>query len=202
MNFKKEEAVSIAVQCAQLYSKNINNKDFLFVCGTLDNPTLLRTTFGPRNYLHLTGILPTKNSRLNPLRFFDACMTNHLSPDDIILAKDGTTEMKLRVLPYLMDIPKLARMAGDFSAYGIKLYTEKILGKVYGCMGFVISGERYVPNTALNYDVRDITQNRQRILAVFGKKTSEKLYRELCYLAKGVKLEDIRIPNVVISKEN
>lgn len=198
MDFTKEEAIRIVVQCAKTYFYQLNNRDFMFILGRPESPSLLRTTFGPRNYMHLTGIEAAEGHKFSPVDFFRACMTNRLSPDDIKLASDGTTEMKLRILPELMNLPWMARMVGDFSRHGVKLYTEKLVGNVYACMGFVISGERYVPNTALNCDVRDVSKNRQRILAVFGKPTNGNIYTELCYLAKGINLADINITDTFV----
>ena len=190
MDLTKEEAIKIVISCAKEYFNNLCYKDFLFIVGKPEAPECLGITFRPNNFMHLTG-LETPGNKISSADFFNACMTNRLSPGHIAISKDGTTEMKLKVLPELMHIHKNARMIGDFSQTGVKLYTEKLVGNVYACMGFVLSGSRYVPNTALNYDIRDISKNRKRILAIFGKPGFGDIYRELCYLAKGIHLEDI-----------
>lgn len=198
MDLTKEEAIKIVLNCARLYFHNLNNRDFLFIVGTVESHDFFEVSFTPRNFMHLTGMLPAKGKRFSPADFFNACMTNRLSPKEIELADDGTSEMKLRVLPSLMALHKSARMAGDFSPSGIKLYTEKLVGGIYGCMGFVANGDRYVPNTALNYDIRNITRNRQRILAIFRKPTFGSIFTDLCYLAQGVHLQDLSIPGTYV----
>lgn len=50
-------------------------------------------------------------------------------------------------------------MVGDFNGCNPKLYTEKLAGGVKACLGFIKTHRaEYVPNTALNTDIRTVTK--------------------------------------------
>ena len=102
--------------------------------------------------------------------------------------------MKLSILPQLMKIQTCAKMVGIYDHKKSVLYTEKIAGNIYACMGFIKENDYYIPNTALREDIRDISvQPQKRVLAIFKKNIPQKFYDEIpCYLAKKV---DISILN-------
>lgn len=58
----------------------------------------------------------------------------------------------------------------------------------------------YVPNTALKIDIRDITNDRKRIIAVLKKNINEKLYKNITYLNKKYQIENI-LQNQEINKK-
>lgn len=58
----------------------------------------------------------------------------------------------------------------------------------------------YVPNTALKIDIRDITNDRKRIIAVLKKNINEKLYKNITYLNKKYQIENI-LQNQEIKKK-
>ena len=123
-------------------------------------------------------------------------MKGKFTPAFFEMNRDGTTRMKLSVLPQVMNIHKSARMAGAFKDNKIRLNTEKIVGNVHACMGFVNAPNRrgfFVPNTVLREDIRDVVDKPvYRVLAVFRKPINAKNYTECTYLAKHVKLESVR----------
>ena len=87
-------------------------------------------------------------------------------------------------------------MTGEYIGGGTFLYTEKLVGSIVAGMGFVLDknlkSSFYVPNTVLNKDIRDVTVYPQkRVLAILKKKSSEAIYNELVYLAKGIKSKNI-----------
>ena len=65
--------------------------------------------------------------------------------------------MKLSVLSQIMNIHKTAKMVGDYDNTKSVLFTEKIVGTVTACVGFVREGNYYLPNTTLREDIRTIT---------------------------------------------
>ena len=191
---KKEEAVNIITSCAKQYNKNLENKTFLFVYNENKSDKtvkLLETIFLPRNFLHLTGV-KILNSDVNSSDFYKRCLAGQLSPSVFDFYENGTTEMKLSVLPQIMNIHKVARMLGDYSSAKAVLMTEKIVGTITACLGFVYDGKFYIPNTVLKEDIRDITTVPQkRVLAIFQKEIKEQYYSYHTYLAKGITLDSL-----------
>ena len=62
----------------------------------------------------------------------------------------------------------------EYSSTKSLLITDKIIGTITICLGFVYETENsfYVPNTVLREDIRDVTKHPQnRILAIFEKGT-------------------------------
>lgn len=68
-------------------------------------------------------------------------------------------------------------------------------------MGFVKDNESntYIPNTSLKKDIRDITNNRNKIVAIFKKDITEKLYKNITYLKQSYQITDI-LKNKEINK--
>ena len=94
-----------------------------------------------------------------------------------------------------MDISRSAKMVGDFDFSKSVLYTEKLVGNVSAALGFVCEDHYYIPNTALKEDIRDITAKPQkRMLAILRKPVNQPCYQEICYMAKGLTLQDISLP--------
>lgn len=189
---KKEKAIRIIANCASDYHAYLENHNLLFVFGTPQKPNFFEAVFLPRHFLHLTGVDVTEGRFSGSSDFYEKALKGKLSPDDFSLAKNGTTEMKLLVLPQLMKIHRSAKMIGDYSFTKSALYTEKLAGNVAACLGFVREDTYFIPNTALNEDIRDITgKPQQRVLAIFRKSIGQDVFRELCYVAKGVTIQDI-----------
>ena len=186
---KKNEAAQIITSCAKLYNENLENKNFLFVFNDKNNIQYLETVFLPRNYKHLTGV-ESSPKKIQSSNFYNLCLSGRLSPDDFELHKNGTTEMKLSVLPQVMNIHKNAKMIGDFNSIKFELVTEKIIGTITACVGFVCDNNFYVPNTVLREDTRTVVENSaKRIIAIFQKEIQEQQYSINTYLAKGISLE-------------
>lgn len=176
--FSKQEAIRIVVSCAEAYKTELLNRDLLIVSKANNNRlNFLRVTFRKGNFLHLTGL----KTKVRAARFFDMCIAHKLSPKVLEFASDGTTQLKLEVLPQLMRKDLSAKMIGDIDSRTPKLYTEKLVGNIRACMGFKNDSSTYVPNTVLNRDMRDITSNRAQIVAVLRKSTEESQYTEVTY---------------------
>ena len=192
---KKEDAIRIMGNCARQYYENLENRNLLFLFGTPQTPQYFEATFLPRHFLHLTGVEPSTDRVNSSTDFYDRCLKGRLTPADFKLPKNGTAEMKLAVLPQLMQRFKTAKMIGDYDFTKSILYTERLAGNVSACMGFVRDDLYYIPNTALREDIRNITKHPQkRILAVYRKSIREQKYAELCYTAKGTRLSEIQLP--------
>lgn len=184
----KTEAIKIIYDCAVLYNKNLSGKNVLFLTEHNHKSDYFETLFMPHNFMHLTGA----KSRLNGELFFRAAVNNRLGINDITLATDGTTDLKLDVLPQLMNIHLLARMVGDYENVKPLLITDKLTGTVTMAMGFVFANHVYIPNSALKKDIRDITSQatRQKVTAIFVKPRQNDKYSTLTYIAKGLTIDD------------
>ena len=134
---KKEAAIKIITDCAKSYRKNLENKNLLFVFGALQSPEYFEASFLPRNFLHLTGVKLSPNRISGSTDFYGRCLSGQLSPADFDMAQNGTTDMKLSILPQLMQLHHSAKMVGDYDNTKSVLYTEKLAGNISACIGFV-----------------------------------------------------------------
>ena len=89
-----------------------------------------------------------------------------------------------------------ANMAGDFAGKTAKLYTERIVGRLNGSMGFVFDeiAKRYVPNTVPHEDMRDMVSPLYRIVATYRKNIKDIQYSEVVYAAKKVDFNSLIFP--------
>jgi hypothetical protein len=99
-----------------------------------------------------------------------------LGLSDFDFKSDGTTQLKLQVLPHVLVPKQHYRMLGEYGGNRRLLRTNKLVGGVHACMGFIKSGEFYVPNTSLNEDIRKITTGNSRIVLILEKPLSDELY--------------------------
>ena len=196
---KKNEAINIITSCAKQYQKNLENKNFLFAYNDNNIVKFFEALFLPRNYLHLTGV--KLNSNIKSSDFYERCLKGQLSSSTFDLYKNGTTEMKLSVLPQIMNIHKIAKMVGNYSSTKSLLITEKIVGTVIACLGFVYEDNFYVPNTVLREDIRNVTKTPQnRVLAIFEKEIKDQYYSVCTYSAKGISLDELTSSDNLKSK--
>ena len=156
----KKEALQIVFSCAASYKENLAGRSLLFV--TTDKHKTVRcleVSFDGSNFLHMTGFKLNKKE-ISANNFFSMCCDKRLSESDFEFAADGTTEMKMRVLPGLVQKHLSAKMVGDYNLSQPKLYTDKLAGSVGACMGFVRNGGkgRFVPNTVLEGDIRSMVK--------------------------------------------
>lgn len=195
----KEQALRIIHKCALAYKDNLAHKNLMFVTLRDSTATHFEVVFLPSNFLHLTGV----KSNLNGLDFYNLSVKDRLSERDIRITDDGTTDLKLDVLPQLMNIHVSARMVGDYDYSKSLLVTDKLAGTVTAAMGFRKTDENavFVPNTALNTDMRLISiKPIQRIAAIFQKKKQEEKYNILTYIAKGLTVYDNALATVLREK--
>jgi len=180
------------------YKNNLSNKCILFVTVTDSKATSFEALFLPQNFKHLTGAA----SHLSGADFIDLAIRNRLSPNEITLAKDGTTDLKLDVLPQLMNIHRTARMVGDYDFSRSLLVADKVAGTVTAALGFVQSKSFYLPKTAMKADVRDITiqSTRRKIAAIFVKQRGDELFSHLTYLAKSMTMHDEILVSILREK--
>lgn len=204
MGYTKEQAIAIVSSCAKSYQENLVDRSLLFVCLDKHKRTsCIEFTFDVSNFLHLTG-LKLKNAidadgneyKLNAIDFYHKCLDKKLSVQEFDFSPDGTTSLKLDVLPFVMNKSLSAGMIGDYNSINPRLYTEKLVGGIKACVGFVVTAPsgRYVPNTVLKVDIRDYATNTARVIAVFRKGKNDDIYSELTYKAKKVDWQSVKYP--------
>lgn len=192
--YTKQQAISIIIDCAAKYEENLNGYQLLFILKDKHKHiSSLEVSFYPYNFLHLTGIKLIDGTTATD--FYKRCLNHKLSPEDFSFASDGTTQLKLEILPQLMLKNISAKMVGDFNGCNPKLYTEKLTGGVKACLGFVKTHRaEYVPNTVLNTDIRTVTKISQQVIATYRRKNSASPYQELVYKAKKIDWDTIIFP--------
>lgn len=196
MAYTKKEALAVIFSCALQYKQNLVERSLLFVCmDKHKNVHCLEVTFDASNFMHMTGF-KTEESGIRPLHFWDLCLDQRLAESDFEFSDDGTTQLKLKVLPGLVRSNLSAKMLGDYNMSHPKLYTEKIAGGINACVGFVRTGEggRYVPNTVLEGDIRHKVKRPDRIILTYRKRRGETQYNEIVYCAKKVDWTKIKLP--------
>ncbi|EPY2277954.1 PBECR4 domain-containing protein [Clostridium sporogenes] len=194
----KKEALNIILECSKNYNDNLADKHFLFLSYNKNKYNHIEVHFLKSNFLHLTGA----KTKISARNFYNKCLKNRLSIHEFDFKKDGTTLLKLSVLPKLINITKISKMIGDYNNSKPKLYSDKLTGSVQASLGLVKDGQYYYPDTALKEDTRHLINNQERVIAIFSKNSNEEIYSNLEYLAKGIKLEEIKLPNnVLLPKE-
>ena len=93
-------------------------------------------------------------------------------------------------------------MVGDYDESRPLLYTDKIIGNVRGCMGFVrqsASSPYWVPNTLLNIPARDVVRSTHSLMATYQKRSADVLYSHMLQLAKPLKWQEVSWGNDINS---
>lgn len=189
----KRKAIQIMTNAASLYNRNLNNQKVLFLYGSPSefkkqmqiresyNLPLkcYQVAFHRYNFLHLTGAKTNHFSVSSAIYFYEKCLNNRLTENDFYFAKDSSAYQKLSILERMMNIKQNATMIGDFTDHGVRLFTEKAVGNICGCIGFVNDRNTRlnVPNTLLKKDIRDVVASPvQKVYAVISKDYKEEQY--------------------------
>ncbi len=198
----KKDAIRIVVKCAEQYKENLLDRSLLFIL--LDNKkkniSSLEVTFRRSNFMHLTGLKVTTIDQdgkgIYASEFFKRCLNHKLSEKDFEFAEDGTSELKLQVLPTLIRSNLEAKMVGFYNNSLPRLYTDQLAGGVNGCMGFREDSKTncMVPDTVLNCDIRKLTSSTLQVIATYRKYKSDEQYSECVYLAKKIDWAKIKYP--------
>lgn len=158
---------------AMLYMANLSGTSLLIIYQEGKNISYIEPYFWESGFMHLVG---ASSPTLTASDFYKHCIDNKLSVEDFVLNKYA--KQKLEILPSLMDLTKKAKMLGDFNEQSKNLYTEKLAGGIYGCMGFIKNENGiYVPNTVIGRSVKDLTvAPYSKIFSIYQKSFSQPLY--------------------------
>lgn len=198
-SYTKTEAIKIIVSCAEKYKSELEGRTLLFVCCNKHRKVFCyEFTFNDSNFRHLTGVkrLARENKfadeeEISAKDFYSRCINHKLSPSDFEFDPEGTTFLKLDILPSIINKNLSAKMIGDYNSSKPKLETDKLAGGITACIGFKLddNGTDFVPNTVLKEDIRNITNEQLRVIAAYRKWQTESLYSELTYKCNDKKLD-------------
>jgi hypothetical protein len=162
-------------------------------------PKTFEALFLKENFLHLSGLDPINRTKIGGAKdFFDVCIQERLSADDFQFDSSGDSHRKLLILPQIVKIGTTAKMFGEFGGGGRFLYTERLSGGEHYCLGFIKSGSVYVPNTALQEDIRAVSKKPvSRVISIFSKSKNEDRYNTLNSIAKGYSLNSPSLQSIL-----
>lgn len=128
--------------------------------------------------------------------FYNKCLKNAISEEEIQFKADGTTPLKLVALPKLVRFFHFSKMTVVYNGGRPKLAVDRLAGTTNYCLGFVEDNNYYVPSSCLLDDIRNYGENPSQILAILSKEMANKskVYKKICYVAKGVPLNRIMLP--------
>lgn len=203
---KLKEAIRIVTTAATEYEENLNNKNFVFIFKNriTNQIEYFETVFLSRNFQHLTGLdfidHNGKNVQ-NSTYFYRKCLHSSLNDREIKFKSDGTTELKLQALPLIVKFLKTSKMTAIYNSSKPKLTIERLVGTTAFCLGFKKDHHYYVPASCLLEDIRNLSDITFQILAVFSKPSNKAfpIYTDICYVAKGVNLINLSLPNELSS---
>jgi len=119
----KAQACRTIHRCATAYRDNLANKNVLFVAERGDIREYFEALFLTGNFQHLTGVNVTFSMTANA--FFNLAVDDRLTEKDFKFTADGTSRMKLDVLPTLMKIHHTARRWVIMTALATTLWLIK-----------------------------------------------------------------------------
>lgn len=182
-NIEKKIIIDKITECAKNYDKNLKGKNIMFLYLKGKEIKMLETRFKKANFMHLTGV-NLKNKNINANSFYDRCIHKRIKENEIEERPDGNTKNKLSVLNNLMFIHKNARIVGDYSQDRIFLHSNKVIGNVSSCLGFIQKGNYYICNTSLKEDIRKVTFNQGKIICIVCKNIQDLKYNQITYINK------------------
>lgn len=203
MKFTREEARKRVLNCAKQYQQKLLHKKLLIIYRERKDNTIryIEVVFHERNYQHLTGLeLIDSNGKVlrnQSLNFYRKCIENKLGKNEIQFKADGTTHLKLLALPILMDVTKITKITGDYTNARPYLFVDKLIGGVNFCLGLRKEDQVYVPSSALLEDIKRLTDTPSQVLAILEKKTDEEIYSSVKHVAKGLYLNNIKLPEEI-----
>ena len=184
-NYTKTEAIRILADAAKNYNIHLCNYQFLiaYKCGV--EYCFSVVGFQAANFLHLTGL----ESDLSPKHFYGRLLSKKLSPDDFSFNSHGYDQLKLAVLSQLSSLFYGHTLRGIFNRSGIFIEADYVVGNTAGSFSVCFrNGNRGfdVPVSLYNEDVRKLTTETTKILAVWRRPFGTADFSTNTYCAKDV----------------
>lgn len=203
--FTEKEAVDKVISCSKIYQKNLSDRSFLILYKdrNTNKTESLELIFRPGNYQHLTGLNYLDESgnikEFSSVEFYHKCLSALLTTKEISF-KDNTTNLKLGYLDGLITFTKIARITGIYNQSKPVLEGDYLVGNNNGFYAISKNGENdtYYPRSVLNEDIRKYTITSNQVLGILSADYSERQnYNKIEYVAKGVNLKHLRLPEAV-----
>lgn len=180
---KKNRAIGIITESAQVYDELLKNTSYLIIAhsGVFNSYRQYEIHFNSSNFMHLTGV----DTELSAGLFYSKCIGNKLSKSDFKLKDNGTTMLKLSLLPEMFNLD-IYRTIGEFDSSGgyVKIKADVASGHNTGVLALKkINDTNYVPCSLLadHVDNTVIATSKQKILYIYSKKKKEKKYTDIVY---------------------
>ncbi|MDR1644077.1 MAG: hypothetical protein LBT59_30640 [Clostridiales bacterium] len=176
---RKVDALRLIHDCAIVYSNTLANRSFVFTGianGQAIRPEVL---FRPQSFMHLAGV---KADSFTGRTFFDAIISNRLGVDDFSLVENGTAELKLRAMLFLIDILSRARMLG-FSNNDL-VVADKLAKSECSAVRFIKVKDHYEPCETIRGNLSRVFPelSRYRVVEVSAKKAYDGESEEIFYI--------------------
>lgn len=184
------------IDCAKKYRENLENKNIIFIYHEKNKINYIETRFTAGNFLHLTGLEYARNingqESRSSIKFYKDIINNKLSVHNIKIKDKNTIKLKLEILYNLMNIGYSAKMIGTYDKVTKNLLvTDKVVGNVRYCIGVKQVNKFYIPNTSLKEDIRIISKNTNKIVAILDKHIEEEKYTNITYISNSISLWQI-----------
>ena len=175
--------LTIIINAAKQYENVLNKRHFCIVFKKKDTFELVEVAFQDINFLHLTGV----KTKLSAKVFYSAALSGKLSLKDIAMDSNGTTQLKMQVLPFLHELLFNNCMIGDFINSGIYIKSDYFVGdtKAFLSLGFIKGKKKDIPVTLYKENVKRLSKPIYKVLAIFIKRSDQKKYKECTYISKG-----------------
>lgn len=171
----KREAVRIIVSAAKRYKEMLCGKQFLLACG---DAAFREVAFSARNFAHFTGV---KLQGCSAKQFYERATSGRLSASHFDFSSDGNTERKLAVIGQMPGLFHAPLLYGTFLDSGIFISADYFVGKHCISVGFRAGVPFDIPVTLYNEDIRKLTYQPEKVLAVWEKPIGAERYTTLAY---------------------
>ena len=198
-DYNRKEIIKRIIEGAIKYNDNLLNKNVLFIFENKQKLDFIETIFNDWNFLHLTGLRYYKNAT----DFFQDCLNNKLSQENIKIKNKGFTQLKLEILENAMSINKSAKRIGNYNNSKVNITIEKVVGNTHYCLGFsnLDSNNKilryYYPKTLIQDNLKNNIIDDNRIIAILSKNKNQKLYNKITSLSKETTLVRLKENDLV-----
>ncbi len=209
-----KNAINIITNAAKDYKQILSNQNFIFIFKNRNDNSIdyFEAVFLDRNFQHLTGIdFTDTNGKIlhKSLYFYKKCLNGKIKENEISYKADGTTELKLKALPLIINFLNSSKMTATYNSFKPKLSVDRLVGTTNFCIGFTKDKDFFVPSSCLLEDIRNLSDVTHQILAIYSKSSNNKktVYNNLRYIAKGITIEKLNMSDglktlIGLSKNN
>lgn len=191
VKYDKKMAVKVISEAAKNYKEYLQDRHFLIVYQEKEKVKTVQVEFRDNHFLHLTGV----TTKLSAQQFYEKCINSKLSVAEFELDKNGKTQRKLAVLPFLHELLYHNCMIGNFINSGIYIKADYFVGntKAVLSVGFRYGKKKDFPVTLYKEDIKKLSHPTNKVLAIFSKNYHEYYYTECTYLSKWKKVNELQL---------